>query len=91
MKPFICALFNLVLLAACKPVATGPVETLPVPGQTPSPSRLAYTDASLSLEVRLEDILDRMTLDEKIAQMVQPIQNATSPGDVEAFSCGSIL
>jgi beta-glucosidase len=32
-----------------------------------------------------------MTLDEKIAQMTQPAQNAIPAGDVEAFSLGSVL
>jgi len=69
------------------PTSAEPPATTP----TSSPSKLLYKDPSQPLEVRLEDLLARMTLDEKIAQMVQPIQNATSAGDVEAFSLGAML
>jgi beta-glucosidase len=64
---------------------------LPTASPTSTPSKILYKDSSQPVEVRLEDLLARMTLDEKIAQMVQPIQNTTSSGDVEAFSLGAML
>lgn len=39
----------------------------------------------------VEDLLSRMTLEEKIGQMTQPEKNSVKPGDVAKFSLGSVL
>ena len=80
-----------ILLAACTPRAVSTSTELPTASLTSTPSKLLYKDPSQPVEGRVEDLLARMTLDEKIAQMVQPIQNDTSAGDVEAFSLGAML
>lgn len=44
-----------------------------------------------AFEQRVEDLLSRMTLEEKIGQMVQAERNSASPADVKNYFLGSIL
>ena len=50
-----------------------------------------YTDPSQPVEARVEDLLKRMTLDEKIGQMTQVEKNSIAPGDITKYFIGSIL
>lgn len=81
------------LLAACSPNARlAPTDTptaTPIPTSTlPAP---IYTDPSQPVEARVEDLLARMTLDEKIGQMTQVEMGSIKPGDITAYYIGSIL
>jgi beta-glucosidase len=49
-----------------------------------------YQDSSLPIETRVDDLLSRMTLDEKIGQMTQP-QFSTSPWNISTYFIGSVL
>ena len=51
----------------------------------------AYRNPALPVEKRLDDLLARMTLDEKIGQLTQPEKNSIRPEDVTAFGIGSVL
>ena len=50
-----------------------------------------YQDPSVSIAARVEDLLDRMTLDEKIGQMTQVEKNSLNPDTVKQFFIGSVL
>ncbi|MBN2441337.1 MAG: hypothetical protein JXJ04_08320, partial [Spirochaetales bacterium] len=50
-----------------------------------------YKDPSYSVEERVEDLLSRMTLNEKIGQMTQPNSSDCTPGDVTTYYLGSVL
>ncbi len=50
-----------------------------------------YKNPETSLEERLEDLLARMTLDEKIGQMTQVEKNSLTPDDVRQYAIGSVL
>lgn len=50
-----------------------------------------YLDPSLSIEKRVEDLLSRMTLEEKAAQMVQGVNFLVKPDDLKNYPLGSIL
>jgi beta-glucosidase len=50
-----------------------------------------FTDPSQPVEERVEDVLARMTLDEKIGQMTQVEKNSIKPGDITKYYIGSIL
>lgn len=52
---------------------------------------LPYRNPQLSVEQRTEDLLSRMTLEEKVGQMTQADSNALRPGDVAALRLGSVL
>ncbi len=82
MKRTIYLLLLLVLLVSCTP-AKAELELYKDPGQP--------------VEVRVEDLLSRMTLDEKIGQMVLVDHNSISPyykfppSEIVQYSIGSIL
>lgn len=90
------SLILLIVLSACQPAATVPatptevetIEATPAPTEEPAP---AYLDASLSAEERAQDLLARMSLDEKIGQMTQVEKNSLLPEDVSRYYIGSIL
>lgn len=50
-----------------------------------------YMDPSREVEVRVKALLDQMTVEEKIAQMVQPEQAGISAEDVKKYGFGSVL
>jgi beta-glucosidase len=50
-----------------------------------------YTDPTQPVEARVEDLLKRMTLDEKIGQMTQVEKNSIRTGDITRYYIGSIL
>lgn len=79
----------LVVLVACQ-TATRPTSTLGV-NVTETPNTPLYTDASQPIAVRVEDLLSRMTLEEKIGQMTQVEKNSIAPEDVTKYFIGSLL
>lgn len=64
-------------------------EDVPVEGTEVDKS--VYMDASQDVETRIEALLAQMTLEEKVAQMVQPEQAGITPSDVEQYGFGSVL
>jgi len=87
MKKTLLLLLLGLLLVACSSRNTTPIP--PAPAATPD--KLLYKDPAQPLAARVEDLLARMSLDEKVAQMVQPIQQVIPASDVEAYSLGSVL
>ncbi len=77
------------LLAACGPSTPGIAEPSPTP--TSSFTGPLYKDPSQPIEARVEDLLARMTLEEKIGQMTQVEKNSIQPGDITRYYIGSIL
>jgi beta-glucosidase len=68
----------------------GPASTQPSTS-FPAPSSAIYKDSDQPVEVRIEDLLSRMSLDEKIGQMTQPENNSISPKDTATYYIGSVL
>src|SRR5215208_7587803 len=66
------------------------VPTAPPPA-TATPAKVINTESSQSTETRVEDLLKRMTLDEKIGQMTQVEKNSIRPGEITKYYIGSIL
>ena len=52
---------------------------------------VAYKDAKLPVEARVKDLMGRMTLDEKVGQMVQGDSNWLKIADVSKYFLGSVL
>ena len=50
-----------------------------------------YKDASAPIDLRVEDLLSRMTLAEKVGQMTQAERGAIKPEEVRAYFIGSVL
>jgi beta-glucosidase len=80
------------LLSACgvQTPATSVAPNSPI-APTGTSGTMIYTDPSKPTEVRVEDLLKRMTLDEKIGQMTQVEKNSIKPGDITKYYIGSIL
>jgi len=73
-------------------VPTTPTTLHPTIEPSPSPEpMLTYQDPTQPIETRLEDLLSRMTLEEKIGQMTQVEKNSIAPEEVTAYFIGSIL
>jgi beta-glucosidase len=92
MKQFLFLFLLSFLLSACT-AETPPsvVPTQPTIAVTETASTAVSTDRSQSIEARVEDLLGRMTLDEKIGQMTQVEKNSIKPGDITKYYIGSIL
>src|SRR5512140_2651824 len=81
-------LLILIVLTACSPIAPAtPASASP----TPTLPAAIYPDPSQPIEARVEDLLRRMNLDEKIGQMTQVELSSIQPADVTTFFIGSIL
>jgi beta-glucosidase len=63
-------------------------ERAPAPAQA---AVLPYQDPSLPVPTRVDDLLGRMSLDEKIGQMTQAERNAATPAEVTSYRLGSLL
>lgn len=58
----------------------------------PPPEDAVYLNPAAPIDDRVEDLLDRMTLEEKLGQMTQiDRQFLAHPGDITRFKLGSIL
>lgn len=58
---------------------------------TATSGNMIYMNPSQPTEARVEDLLKRMTLEEKIGQMTQVEKNSIKPGDIAKYYIGSIL
>lgn len=86
-----------VVLAGCKPTPTPPptptptaTPDVPTPTPTPEPTPV-YLDPSASIDARVEDLLARMSLAEKIGQMTLVEKNSIPPEDVATYFIGGVL
>lgn len=50
-----------------------------------------YNDSSLSVDEKVSYLIEIMTLEEKVGQMVQPDRSAASPKDVSRYFIGSVF
>jgi beta-glucosidase len=76
-------------LAAATMVAAG-FAAAPEP-RTAAAAVLPYQDPTLPVAQRVTDLLGRMTLDDKVGQMVQAERAVVSPGDLTTYRLGSVL
>ncbi|HXQ35664.1 MAG TPA: glycoside hydrolase family 3 protein, partial [Anaerolineales bacterium] len=80
------------IVSACGTQTPAPMNTTEsTPTPTETPGAVIYTDPSQPAEARIEDLLKRMTLDEKIGQMTQVEKDSIRPGDITKYFIGSIL
>jgi beta-glucosidase len=79
------------ILASCSTQSTPVPSVVPTIIPTETMSAPIYTDPSQPVEARVQDLLDRMTMDEKIGQMTQVELGSIAPGDITADFIGSIL
>ncbi|CND68702.1 glycoside hydrolase%2C family 3-like protein [Mycobacterium tuberculosis] len=61
----------------------GPVRADPGPAP--------YLDPHLSVQDRVDDLLDRMSLDDKLGQMTQPERRYVTPAEITRYRIGSVL
>ncbi len=87
--------FLLILIVAFMSL-TGCAKETPAPSisteqEEQGQSQPTYLDPSKSTPERVSDLLSRMTLEEKAAQMVQGERGAVTSEDLEAYGLGSVL
>jgi beta-glucosidase len=87
-KPFVRPHGNVVILALTVAATVGlaALASRPAAAQT-----LPYQDPSLPVATRVNDLLGRMSLDEKIGQMTQAERNSVSTAQITQFRLGSLL
>src|SRR5258706_8182313 len=80
------------LLSACGAKSVTPTA-IAVSTKNTNLGQVIYTDPSQPTEARVEDLLKRMTLDEKIGQMTQVQKSVieNKPDDITKYYIGSIL
>jgi beta-glucosidase len=78
------------ILSACGEATVTPVPTTESEASDNFGAAI-YTDSSQPVEARVEDLLKRMTLEEKIGQMTQVERFSIQPGDITKYNIGSIL
>jgi beta-glucosidase len=86
MKLLVNLFLAAILLAGCARSTPGTASDA-----SPTPDIPRYLDPTQPVEARVEDLLSRMTLEEKIGQMTQPENNSIPPADVKTFFIGSVL
>ncbi|MEV5349713.1 glycoside hydrolase family 3 N-terminal domain-containing protein [Streptomyces achromogenes] len=73
-------------------VLSGPATAVPERAAAAPAAGLPYQDASLPVADRVNDLLSRMTLDDKLGQMTQIEKDALVPrSDLAAYRIGSVL
>lgn len=82
-------------LAACTGPTEGPTTAPPTSegdgGHLPSTSGAPYRDPELPVAERVEDLLARMDVVDKVGQMTQAERGQAGPGLVNALRIGSVL
>jgi beta-glucosidase len=84
-------LIILILMTSCSPKSTVTPTGVPASTSTPTLAAPIYTDSSQPVEARVEDLLARMTIDEKIGQMTQVEMGSIRSGNITEYFIGSIL
>jgi beta-glucosidase len=81
----------LLALSAC--TTSAPVDATGVPDDDAAapPADAPYRDPSEPVEARVEDLLARMTLDEKLGQMTLIEKDAVAEGDLARLAIGAVL
>ncbi|CAL9405196.1 hypothetical protein SUDANB105_01537 [Streptomyces sp. enrichment culture] len=86
-RPAIVAALCAVVLAVTALTAAAPPEGAAVPA-----AALPYQDLSLPVPERVDDLLGRMTLDDRLGQMTRVEEDALVPrSDLAAYRIGSVL
>jgi beta-glucosidase len=91
-------LLAIILVACSSPTPKNPTnqaftdQSLPPESPTPvSRQSPIYLDSTQLITARVDDLLGRMTLEEKIGQMTQVEKDSIAPGDITKYFIGSIL
>lgn len=79
---FVASVLVALFLSACS-VTSRSENTVPV--------NAPYKNPSVSIEKRVEDLLSRMSLEEKIGQMTQIERGSLRTGDISRYKLGSVL
>lgn len=84
-------LAGMLLLGACTNAAPAVQNTTEQTLKTGEVDKSVYMDATQDIETRIEALLAQMTLEEKIAQMLQPEQAYITAAEVKEYGVGSVL
>ncbi len=87
------ALVISITIAGCGQAQQAAPATIIAPSPTAALGATSplYEDATQPLDARVNDLLARMTLDEKIGQMTQVENNSITPQEVTKYSISSVL
>lgn len=89
MKKQIILILTLSAIIALTGCSKQTVDPLPTIGE--GQSEAIYLDSTKTTAERVSDLIGRMTLEEKAAQMVQGERNAVTSKDLKTYGLGSVL
>jgi beta-glucosidase len=96
-RPATPARLTVLLLAVVLALSACTTSTPTDPASAPAgelaapPADALYRDPAAPVEARIEDLLSRMTLDEKLGQMTLVEKDALEEGDLARLSIGAVL
>jgi len=83
---------NTAIILAALAIALGGLRLNLCPADEPQPAAASGQKMFLAYDAQVKELLAKMTLDEKIGQMIQPDQGALKdPADIEKYYLGSLL
>ncbi len=85
------AKLHLLLLSLMLLLLTTPVLAQDATAEAPPPDDAPYKNASLPVEDRVNDLLSRMTVEEKIGQMTLVEKNSIDADDITSLYIGALL
>src|SRR3954463_4518186 len=88
-KSLLLLMSSLILCSTLTAVADGQAPTADSSKQWPVLKSAIAKDPAI--EKRVEELLARMTLEEKVGQVIQPEINEITPEDVKKYHIGSVL
>ena len=97
MKPVSLAILLASLLPACSTLAVPPAATAPAPAATSmaNPANWPVLASPLprdaALEARVQELVARMSVEQKVGQVIQGDIGSTTPEDVRNYHLGSVL
>ena len=93
-RPLVLVAICTLTLCACNrsdPVVTAAASTPPAPRAVEWPQLTSPVPRDPRIEARITELLSHLTLEQKVAQMVQPDIRSITPDDVRKYKVGSIL
>ncbi len=90
MSKLIVCIMIISILAGCQSTDSTKAKTSTQPAESTA-SATTKVSQDTSVDNKVKELLDKMTLDEKVGQLIQAARDDFYPGDVKTYFIGSVL